>query len=305
MLSTLSRIAGTFGIALAAASTFAQGADDWRELRIDGSSPESFQASVASLQNALPARRRTDFESALALIWLNNTISADVNRDGRYTLDDVRELTADSADLLADIQRGDLVSAIEELDESGDAYTASHYFGQLDGFGYDEVLVLGGLFRGTPEEEQAMRAYKAQLLCRDPAALPVRQQWCGAFFRSKTATPAPRVPVGDTFATAREALEAGDVATAEEAVERLNLAQLTPFERGIAEALLFHVKYRQRLYPEARQHLQAAVDAEVMSQSDAEAIARVIDHFEQMAAPSDPTIYSPGVEHDPANRVKH
>ena len=291
-LSLVSTVAVALGAALAPASASAQ-EDTWRALRIDGSTPESFQASVASLQTALPVSRRDDFETALALIWLNNTIDADVNNDGRYALDDVRELTAASADLLADIQRGDLVSAIEELDEGGGAYTAADYFEQLDGFGYDEVLVVGGLFGGTREEEQAVRAYRAQLLCREPS-LPVRQQWCAAFFRSNAATPAPRVPVGETLAAATEALKAGDVATAEEAIERLNLNQLTPFERGMAEALLFNVKYRQQLYPEAREHLQAAVDVEIISQAEANAIVGVIEHFERMAArprpPGPPTL---------------
>ena len=74
-------VAAAFGIALAPASASAQ-QDDWRALRIDGSTPESFQASVASLQNALPVGRRADFENALAVIWLNNTIKADIDDDG-------------------------------------------------------------------------------------------------------------------------------------------------------------------------------------------------------------------------------
>jgi hypothetical protein len=79
-------------------------------------------------------------------------------------------------------------------------------------------------------------------------------------------------------------LNSGDTATAETAVGSLNLNQLTPFERGMAEALLFHVTYRQRLYPKARQHLQAAVDSGVMGQAELEAIIGVIEHFERMAA---------------------
>ena len=156
---------------------------------------------------------------------------------GQYELEDVSELSAVSADLLADIQRGDLVTAIEELDDSGGGYTAADYYEQLDDYGYDDVLEVAGLFGGTPEEAQAVKAYKAQLLCRDPRSLPLRQLWCDKFFRSNAATPAPRVPVGPTLDVASEALKAGDADAAETAIESLNLNQLTPFERGMAEAL--------------------------------------------------------------------
>ena len=147
---------------------------------------------------------------------------------GQYELEDVSELSAVSADLLADIQRGDLVTAIEELDDSGGGYTAADYYEQLDDYGYDDVLEVAGLFGGTPEEAQAVKAYKAQLLCRDPRSLPLRQLWCDKFFRSNAATPAPRVPVGPTLDVASEALKAGDADAAETAIESLNLNQLTP-----------------------------------------------------------------------------
>lgn len=297
-------VAVALGFALAPASASGQ-QDDWRTLRIDGSSPESFQASVASLQNALPVGRRADFENALALIWLNNTIEADIDDDGQYELEDVSELSAVSADLLADIQRGDLVTAIEELDDSGGAYTAADYYEQLDDYGYDDVLEVAGLFGGTPEEAQAVKAYKAQRLCRDPRSLPLRQLWCDKFFRSNAATPAPRVRVGPTLDVASEALKAGDADAAETAIESLNLNQLTPFERGMAEALLFNIKYRQRLYPQASKHLQAAVDAGVMSEGDAAQILGFIQHLEAMSAPKGPSITSnAAIDDDPASRVK-
>lgn len=294
-------VAVVFGTALAPTWASAQ-QDDWRTLRIDASNPASFQASVASLQNALPVGRRADFEDALAVIWLNNTIEADVDDDGQYELEDVSELRAVSADLLADIQRGDLVTAIEELDDSGGSYTAADYFEQLDDFGYDDVLQLASLFGGTLEEAQALRAYKAQLLCRDPTALPLRQLWCRKFFRSKAATP---VPAGETLDIAADALKAGDAATAESALESLNLNQLTPFERGMAEALLFNVKYRQQLFPEARKHLQAAADAGVISQAEVEGIIGVIQRAEAYSAPRGPSIaLNAAIDDDPASTVK-
>ena len=61
-LSAIPVLVVAFGIALAPAAACAQ--DGWRALRIDGSSPASFQASVASLQNALPTSQRADFEAA-------------------------------------------------------------------------------------------------------------------------------------------------------------------------------------------------------------------------------------------------
>jgi hypothetical protein len=104
---------------------------------------------------------------------------------------------------------------------------------------------------------------------------------------------------------AMEALQSGDTGTAESAVESLNLNQLTPFERGMAEALLFNVKYRQQLYPAARKHLQAAVDSGVMSQADAEQIVGFIGKLEGMAAPDGPAIMpNASIDDDPASRVE-
>jgi len=134
-----------FGIALAPASASAQTGDDWRTLRIDGSTPESLQASVASLQNALSASRRDDFETALAAIWIGNVTTGDVDKDGLFEPGDVSELRRYSEALLADIHRGDLVVAIEKLDVNGGDYSAAASFEQLDGLGVEAVLYLAGL----------------------------------------------------------------------------------------------------------------------------------------------------------------
>jgi len=300
-LLVIGGVAVALGIALAPTSASAQ-RENWRTLRIDGSDPERFQASVSMLQTALPFHQRDDFETALALIWFNNTTAADADEDGEYELTDVSELTADSGDLLADIRRGDLVAAIEELDESSPAYTAADYFEQLDGFGYDDVLGLAGLFGGTPEEAHALRAYKGQLLCRDVSFGYVRPTWCDKFFSSKDATP---VPVGETLDRAIDAAKAGDDATVESAIGSLNLKQLTPFERGMAEALLFHVSYRQRLFPKAREHLQAAADAGVISAGEVEAILGLISRAEQNSAPDGPYIMAPlPGQQDPLRRLE-
>ena len=293
-LSAIWGLVAAFGIALAPASAFAQRAD-WRALRIDGSTPESFQASVASLQNALSASARDDFETSLAAIWLGNVTTGDIDKDGLFEPGDVSELRRYSEALLADIHRGDLVVAIEKLDVSGDGYSTADYFEQLDGLGYEAVLDLAGLTDKSPEESQALRAYKAQLLCRDIEDLEfgtVRRAWCDGFLRSNTATPVARAPVdtkpntrasvGVKLNTAMKALNAGDTAAAEAALDSLDLDRLTPYERGFAEMLLFHVKYRQGLYTQAREHLQAAVDTQSMSQADADVARADLERFDRM-----------------------
>jgi hypothetical protein len=292
--SAIAGCAVAFVVTLASASASAQNAD-WRTLRIDGGTPESFQASVASLQNELSARARDDFETALAAIWIGNTTTGDIDKDGFFELGDVSELRRYSEELLADIHRGDLVAAIEKLDVSGDEYSTADYFAQLDGLGHQAVLDLAGLTDESPEESQALRAYKAQLLCRDIEDVEfgtVRRAWCDGFFRSNTATPAPRASVGANvnravgakLNTAIEALNAGDTAAAEAAIDSLNLDRLTPYERGFAETLLFHVKYRQGLYRQAREHLQAAVDTQSMSQADADVARADLERFDRMIA---------------------
>jgi hypothetical protein len=299
--SSVRGVAVAFGIALAPTAAIAQ-ADGWRELRIDGGSPERFQASVAAIQNALTASRRDDFETALATIWLGNTIDPNRYKDGQFAPAELGDLRADSGDLLADIARGDLVAAIEDLDESTDESAVADYFEQLDGLGYEGVLDLAG--RLDKEVGPAMRAYKAQLLCRDQQTMPIRQKWCAAFFSSNAATPVARVPVGKTLDAALEAVKAGDVAAAEAEMERLNVNQLTQFERGMAEALLFHISYRQRAFPKARVHLQAAVEAGVISEAERQAILGVIERAEQNSAPDGPSITPQVIEQDPASRIR-
>jgi hypothetical protein len=201
------------------------------------------------------------------------------------------------------------VVAIEALDISGDEYSTADYFEALDGLGYQAVLDLAGLTDESPEESEALRAYKAQLLCRNTEELKhggVRAKWCDRFFgkqlppcrpahlpacqKSNAATPASRGRVAATLSKARETLNAGDADSAEAAIDGLNLDRLTPHERGFAEMLLFDIKYRQRRYAEAREHLQPAVDVGIMSQAEADAIVAVIDRIERTAArPGPPT----------------
>lgn len=130
-----------FATALFIAPAEAQSA----ERRIDGTDAARFEASVASLQNGLSARRRENFNVALAMIWARNTVEADFDGDGDMDLDDIRLLDSYADDLLTNIRRGNVVTAIEARAKSGDEYTAKHYFDDLDGLGYDEVVSLAGV----------------------------------------------------------------------------------------------------------------------------------------------------------------
>jgi hypothetical protein len=110
--------------------------------RIDGTSAATFERSVAMLQNDLPSRHRDDFDVALAVIWTRAARSSgDVDEDGDVDYFDARMAANAAGDLLAAIQRGDLVSAVEA--NKGEAVAAA-YFKQLDNLGYDEVIELAG-----------------------------------------------------------------------------------------------------------------------------------------------------------------
>ena len=111
--------------------------------RIDGSSAATFERSVAMLQNDLPPSRREDFDIALAVTWMRAATpdAGDVDGDGDADYFDARAMADNAGDLLAAIQRGDLVSAVEK--SKGEAVAAA-YFKQLDGLGYAEVVALAG-----------------------------------------------------------------------------------------------------------------------------------------------------------------
>ena len=122
-----------------------------RVLRIDGSSPASFERSVATLQNELPARQREQFEVALGAIWLRNTatVATDTDFDGVVTFPEVRRfqrtLELDAEQLLAEIQRGDLLTAIERREDRDGAYATKDYLQQLHGLTPDEAVGLADL----------------------------------------------------------------------------------------------------------------------------------------------------------------
>jgi hypothetical protein len=111
--------------------------------RIDGTSAAAFERSVAMLQNDLRPRHRDDFDVALAVTWMRAAAldAGDVDGDGDTDYFDARAMADNAGDLLAAIQRGDLVSTIEDSKGQG---AAAAYFKQLDGLGYDEVVELAG-----------------------------------------------------------------------------------------------------------------------------------------------------------------
>jgi hypothetical protein len=73
----------------------------WRDLRVDGTSEAAFAQSLEVFKEKLSPARRQVFGEALKDIWLEGTTAAEAEQ---------RE------------------------------YTASDYYGQVDGLGYDEVV---------------------------------------------------------------------------------------------------------------------------------------------------------------------
>jgi hypothetical protein len=242
------------GIALTPLSTSAQPNERGR---IDGSSAASFEASIVRLQNELPTRRREDFETALAVIWIRSTVaSADADSDGDMDLDDIRLLEAHADALLTDIRRGNVVSAIEEREQDG--YTAADYFHQLDGLGYDEVLSLAG--RPSADDYQAAqaRAHAAAWCNQSVPQSRVEHAWCDRFADER---PGIDIKTGKTLNTAMQALNEQRYDDARAAVETLNLTRLSSYERSNVERMLFTVSYAQGKRAEAREHLLEALAA--------------------------------------------
>ena len=91
------------GAILAVALVGSASAAGWRDLRVDGSSEAAFAHSLAAFKDKLSPTRKHVFGLALQDIWINGVKAADAEQ---------RE------------------------------YSATDYYAQLDGLGYEQVLSL-------------------------------------------------------------------------------------------------------------------------------------------------------------------
>jgi hypothetical protein len=260
-------IAGILVAAVAATSTEAQSSG--RERRLDGSSSARFETSVAMLQNELSARRRENFNVALAMIWITRTASSgDLDGDGSLDVDDIQLLEADATDLLTEIRRGNLVSAIEERDANGSDYAAADFFTQLDGLGYDEVLSLAG----RPSYEtylEASRRAGSEGACRSlgsPIASRTPSSVFAACFRTIDAD------TRKALDASIQALYDGKPAEARVALATLDFDALNAYERSTTERILASITNAEGNPAAAREHLLNALAARGLSADETRAV---------------------------------
>jgi len=122
-------------VVLAVALAGTASAGGWRNLRIDGSSEAGFTQSVEAFNDKLPLARRVVFVHALQDIWVQGVTAAKAaNRE----------------------------------------YTASEYFRQVHGLGYDEVVTLLDPTGETAEARyrEATRLY-ARAALQNPRGAPL------------------------------------------------------------------------------------------------------------------------------------
>jgi hypothetical protein len=270
-------IAGALALGLlASASCFAQSGG--REPRIDGSSAPEFETSVARLQQALSGRRRDDFETALAIIWMTRSLGRrglDRDGDGDVDMVDSEWLVERTTELLTDLQRGDLLASIEKRARAGDEYTAADYMRELDGLGYDEVLGLAGpLDVPSSAPKPSPRPRGSRTLSSSNEHVIAK---CGmAGQPAQFCSPA----TAQAFAAAIEALNRRDYGAARTALEKLDGRKLSPYERSKVEQLLASLSYTEGKLTEARGHLQNAVNAGGLNEQEVTSVLvqiRVVD----------------------------
>jgi hypothetical protein len=248
-------------VALAATSGQAQRSASG-EQRLDSSSPNNLEASVTALRNALPARRREDFDAALAMIWIQRTANdGDLDGDEDFDLDDIRLLQDDAADLLTQIQRGNLVYAVESREKDDGEFKAVDYFAQIDGLGYDEVLSLAGLARAEDYldavSNRLSRPLPTPTAC-SAASSPRLQRRVAEQCADNLAT-INRV-AAQAFNTAIMALGEQRYTDARAALAD-STGFRTPYERSKAEEILFSISYAEGDHAAARGHLLLALEA--------------------------------------------
>jgi hypothetical protein len=230
---------------------------------LDGSSPAKLETSAALLQNDLEGRRREELDVALAMIWMNRTAnSGDVDGDGDFDVDDIRQLEIDATDLLTEIRRGNLVSAIAEREEADSDYTAADYFAQLHGLGYDEILSLAG--RPTQSGYlDAVRQAREQLTCRSQGPA-FAQGSASRAARRRTTNCGPRI-IGTYTAKALgpaiAAMNEGRYTDARATIAELRLGRLSPYERSWTEQILVSLSEAEGNPVAVREHLLNALAA--------------------------------------------
>jgi hypothetical protein len=114
----------------------------WRTQQIDGSTSATVERSVGALRNTLPSPRREQFDIALGVIFMRTAgyHAGDLDGDGDVNDRDARTLSDMATALWAEIERGNLVTAIEAQGSD----VAATYFRVLDRLTYDDVLELAG-----------------------------------------------------------------------------------------------------------------------------------------------------------------
>jgi hypothetical protein len=126
---------------LAVALASTASAGGWRNLRIDGSSEAGFAESVEAFKEKLPMTRRYAFAHALQDIW----------------------------------EQG-----VKDAEAAEREYTASEYFRQIDGLGYDEVVTL---LDPTGEKAKARYREASRLYARAPSRSLQGSPWPASLTR--------------------------------------------------------------------------------------------------------------------------
>lgn len=270
MKRVLVTIAIAGALSLGSATALAQGAD-WRELRIDASSPIKFEQSVAALQGALPERRREELEIALAAIWMRDTAgpgSLDRDGDGSVTSVDSKLLAEGTLDLLAEIQRGDLLASVEKREGQGSSFTAADYVKQLDGLGYEQVLDLAG----RPDDATAPRP---------PRAFHKAQHLKDYFIAPETSK---------VLNEAMKAVKAQDYGAAKEEMKKLDSRQLGYYEQSKVDLVDAQIAYGEGDLAAARKHLVDAIDTGGLNEEELAAVLGQIQVIDSKPAASSPVL---------------
>jgi len=266
-------------MAIAVAATSAHAQPSSEGVRLDGSSRAKLETSAASLRDALSARRREDFDAALAMIWIQRTANdGDLDGDEDLDLDDIRLLEKDASDLLTQIRRGNLVYAIEARATLAAEFKATDYFALIDGLGYDDVVSLAGLARAEDYLE-AVRGTRPQ-----PTCFVDSSRASGSRIESRNQR---RAPNGCANSTARISPAAGQAlnnAIAAFGEQRYADARAalrdssvrTPYERSKAEQILYSIAWAEGDHAEAREHMLLALEAGGLNAEEtADALQRI------------------------------